>query len=45
MVTPMARDGEKWSWVLYDLPAGRSALEVDTTLGTAGGTSDGPNIY
>jgi len=44
MATTMARDGEKWNWVLFGLPAGTTGLEVDTTLGTAGLTSDGPNL-
>ena len=44
MATTLARDGEKWNWVLFGLPSGTTGLEVDTTLGTAGLTSDGPNL-
>ncbi len=39
----LALDGTKWNWVLYNIPAGVSALAESTSgVGTAGLTSDGP---
>ena len=40
-----AKDGRKWSWVLYGIPAGTTALTAgETGVGTAGKTSDGPQL-
>ena len=40
-----ARDGRKWNWVLYDLPAGTTSLSAGQVgVGTAGKTSDGPQL-
>ncbi|MFN7989649.1 MAG: SUMF1/EgtB/PvdO family nonheme iron enzyme [Thermoanaerobaculia bacterium] len=43
MMTTLAKDGEKWNWVLYGIPATVTALARNSTgVGTAGLTSDGP---
>ena len=43
MMTTLALDGEKWNWVLYDIPASATSLERNSAgVGTAGLTSDGP---
>lgn len=40
-----ARDGRKWNWVLYGIPAGTTSLSAGQMgLGTAGKTSDGPQL-
>jgi phosphatidylethanolamine-binding protein (PEBP) family uncharacterized protein len=45
MMTTLAKDGEKWNWVLYGIPAATTSLERNSTgVGTAGLTSDGPNL-
>ncbi|MCK6686041.1 MAG: YbhB/YbcL family Raf kinase inhibitor-like protein, partial [Thermoanaerobaculia bacterium] len=45
MMTTLAKDGEKWNWVLYGIPAGTTSLARNSTgVGTAGLTSDGPNL-
>lgn len=45
MMSVVARDGMKWNWVLYDIPGTVSALpEASMGIGTAGLTSDGPNL-
>lgn len=44
LMTTMAPDGLKWNWVLYHLPAATTSLTEATTLGTAGRTSDGPQL-
>ncbi len=45
MVTTLARDGEKWNWILYGIPASTASLAKNSTgVGTAGLTSDGPNL-
>lgn len=45
MMTTAAKDGTKWNWVLYGIPASVTSLaESSTGVGTAGLTSDGPNL-
>lgn len=45
LMTTLARDGLKWNWVLYNLPATTTALAVATAgVGTSGITSDGPAL-
>jgi phosphatidylethanolamine-binding protein (PEBP) family uncharacterized protein len=45
LMTTMARDGQKWNWVLFSIPAETSAIpEGDASVGVAGLTSDGPNL-
>ena len=45
LMTTQARDGLKWNWVLYDIPAEARSLDAGvSTVGTAGLTSDGPNL-
>jgi phosphatidylethanolamine-binding protein (PEBP) family uncharacterized protein len=42
-MTTLAKDGEKWNWVLYGIPATVTALARNSSdVGTAGLTSDGP---
>jgi phosphatidylethanolamine-binding protein (PEBP) family uncharacterized protein len=44
-MTTLAPDGLKWNWVLHGIPASTSALaEAESGIGTAGLTSDGPNL-
>jgi phosphatidylethanolamine-binding protein (PEBP) family uncharacterized protein/Spy/CpxP family protein refolding chaperone len=43
-VTTQALDGEKWNWVLYGIPAATTALGESTTVGTAGLSTDGPEL-
>ena len=43
-VTTQALDGEKWNWVLYGIPAGTTSLGEGTTAGTAGLSTDGPEL-
>jgi phosphatidylethanolamine-binding protein (PEBP) family uncharacterized protein len=43
-MTTIALDGEKWNWVLYGLPAGATSLAEATTVGTAGASTDGPDL-
>lgn len=45
LMTTIARDGIKWSWVLYGISASTTGLAAGSTgVGTAGLTSDGPNL-
>ncbi|MBS2015037.1 MAG: YbhB/YbcL family Raf kinase inhibitor-like protein [Deltaproteobacteria bacterium] len=45
LMTTLAKDGLKWNWVLYDLSSSVRALtEASAGVGTAGLTSDGPNL-
>ena len=45
LMTTIARDGLKWSWVLYGISASTTGLAAGSTgVGTAGLTSDGPNL-
>ena len=43
-VTTQALDGEKWNWVLYGVPAGTTSLGEGTAAGTAGLSTDGPEL-
>ena len=43
-MTTLALDGEKWNWVLYGIPAGTTSLAEATTAGTAGLSTDGPEL-
>ena len=43
-MTTLALDGEKWNWVLYGIPAGTTSLAEATTVGTAGLSTDGPEL-
>ncbi len=45
LMTTLARDGEKWNWVLHGIPAGTTGLaEGEKGVGTFGLTSDGPEL-
>jgi phosphatidylethanolamine-binding protein (PEBP) family uncharacterized protein len=45
LMTTLARDGLKWNWVLYGIPATATSLTVGSSgVGTAGLTSDGPAL-
>lgn len=45
MATTVARDGLKWSWVLYSIPANTTMLAKGSMgVGKAGLTSDGPAL-
>lgn len=45
LMTTLAKDGLKWNWVLFRIPAGTSELAVGSQgVGVAGLTSDGPNL-
>jgi phosphatidylethanolamine-binding protein (PEBP) family uncharacterized protein len=45
LMTTLAKDGLKWNWVLWGVPGNVGALAVGQTgVGTAGLTSDGPNL-
>lgn len=45
LMTTLARDGLKWNWVLYGIPATATSLAVGSMgVGTAGLTSDGPAL-
>lgn len=45
LMTTLARDGLKWNWVLYGIPASARSLAAGSSgVGTAGLTSDGPNL-
>lgn len=45
LMTTLARDGLKWNWVLFHIPAGTTSLDVASLgVGTAGLTSDGPAL-
>lgn len=45
LMTTVARDGLKWNWVLYGIPATTTSLaEASTGVGMAGLTSDGPAL-
>lgn len=45
LMTTVAKDGLKWNWVLYHLPASTTSLAVGAMgVGTAGLTSDGPAL-
>lgn len=45
LMTTLAKDGQKWNWVLYNLPASTTSVAVgQTNVGSFGLTSDGPNL-
>lgn len=45
MMTTIAKDGEKWNWVLYDIPSDVPALaENSSGVGINGLSSDGPEL-
>lgn len=45
LMTTVAPDGVKWNWVLYGIPKDVSSLAAASTgIGTAGVTSDGPQL-
>lgn len=45
LMTTNAKDGLKWNWVLWGIPANISALPDNAMgIGTAGLTSDGPKL-
>jgi phosphatidylethanolamine-binding protein (PEBP) family uncharacterized protein len=43
-VTTIALDGTKWNWVLYHIPATATSLAEGTAVGTAGASTDGPDL-
>ena len=43
-ISTIALDGTKWNWVLYNIPNTVSSLAEATTLGTAGVSTDGPDL-
>ena len=43
-ISTIALDGTKWNWVLYRIPAGVTSLAEGTTVGTAGVSTDGPDL-
>ena len=44
-MTTLARDGLKWNWVLFNVPANVTALAMGSMgVGAAGLTSDGPAL-
>jgi len=45
LMTTVANDGLKWNWVVYGIPSSASGIATGATdVGTAGLTSDGPNL-
>lgn len=45
LMTTLAKDGLKYNWVLYGIPASTTALASgSSSIGTAGLTSNGPNL-
>lgn len=45
LMTTEAKDGRKWNWVLFGIPAGTTALSTASVgVGTCGLTSDGPAL-
>ena len=43
-ISTIALDGTKWNWVLYNIPASVTSLAEGTTVGTAGVSTDGPDL-
>ncbi|MFO1413889.1 MAG: hypothetical protein U1F10_08280 [Burkholderiales bacterium] len=43
-LTTVALDGTRYNWVLYGIPAGTGSLAQATTVGTAGKSTDGPDL-
>lgn len=45
MMTTLARDGLKWNWVVWQIPADTTSLETGVQgVGVSGLTSDGPQL-
>jgi phosphatidylethanolamine-binding protein (PEBP) family uncharacterized protein len=43
-MTTIALDGTKYNWVLFHIPASTTSLVSGTTVGTAGVSTDGPDL-
>jgi phosphatidylethanolamine-binding protein (PEBP) family uncharacterized protein len=43
-MTTIALDGTKYNWVLFHIPASVTSLATGTTVGTAGVSTDGPDL-
>jgi phosphatidylethanolamine-binding protein (PEBP) family uncharacterized protein len=43
-LTTIALDGTKYNWVLFHIPASTTSLSSGTTVGTAGVSTDGPEL-
>ena len=43
-ITTLALDGTKYNWVLFHIPASMTSLAQGTTVGTAGVSTDGPDL-
>jgi phosphatidylethanolamine-binding protein (PEBP) family uncharacterized protein len=43
-MTTIALDGTKYNWVLFHIPGSVTSLAVDTNVGTAGVSTDGPEL-
>jgi len=43
-ISTIALDGTKWNWVLYHIPNSVTSLAKATTVGTAGVSTDGPDL-
>ena len=43
-ISTIALDGTKWNWVLYHIPVGVTSLAEGTMVGTAGVSTDGPDL-
>jgi phosphatidylethanolamine-binding protein (PEBP) family uncharacterized protein len=43
-MTTLALDGTKYNWVLFHIPAGVASLAAATNVGTAGVSTDGPEL-
>jgi phosphatidylethanolamine-binding protein (PEBP) family uncharacterized protein len=43
-VSTVALDGTKWNWVLYHIPGTATSLAEGTSVGTAGASTDGPDL-
>jgi phosphatidylethanolamine-binding protein (PEBP) family uncharacterized protein len=44
MISTVALDGTKYNWVLYNIPSSVTSLAEATTVGTAGASTDGPEL-
>ena len=43
-ISTIALDGTKWNWVLYHIPVGVTSLAEGSKVGTAGVSTDGPDL-
>jgi phosphatidylethanolamine-binding protein (PEBP) family uncharacterized protein len=43
-ISTIALDGTKWNWVLFNIPASVTSLAEGTAVGTAGVSTDGPDL-